>query len=301
NWIELSLSPSGSHLATSAWNDNTAFVFDVSTGEQIAALKHSTNVNGISYPPSGKFIATGCDDKKVYLWEAPAEDPQPKVATRNFTSGTITKQRKGTRRCHGKVYCVRYSPSGDRIASGADSVQIWNAETGSGILSIRNSSVYSVAWTADGTHVIGGREAEVTIWNSHSGEQLRTWKAHNDNWITLSLSPSGTHLATFNCTDTAFVFDVSTGEQITALKHSVDVYGIAYSPSGQFIATGCDDKKVYLWEAPAEDPPAKVSFVFVAFMHSLPNELTAYPVVRTTIFFIARCRYPNLCFPNYHS
>ncbi|KIJ08256.1 hypothetical protein PAXINDRAFT_18597, partial [Paxillus involutus ATCC 200175] len=86
NWIELSLSPSGSHLATSAWNDNTAFVFDVSTGEQIAALKHSTNVNGISYPPSGKFIATGCDDKKVYLWEAPAEDPQPKSSALPFSS-----------------------------------------------------------------------------------------------------------------------------------------------------------------------------------------------------------------------
>ncbi|KAF8834226.1 WD40 repeat-like protein, partial [Paxillus ammoniavirescens] len=95
----------------------------------------------------------------------------------------------------------------------------------------------------------GGGRGKVTIWNSHTGEQLCTWKAHNGNWITLSLSPLGSHLATRSWDDkTAFVFDISTGERIAVLKHNVNVEGIAYSPSGKFIATGCDDYKVYLWE-----------------------------------------------------
>jgi WD40 repeat protein len=51
-----------------------------------------------------------------------------------------------------------------------------------GILSIRDSAVNSLAWTADGTYVIGGGTGSVTIWNSHNGEQLRTWKAHK-RWI----------------------------------------------------------------------------------------------------------------------
>ncbi|KAF8834633.1 hypothetical protein BDN67DRAFT_1072651 [Paxillus ammoniavirescens] len=44
------------------------------------------------------------------------------------------------------------------------------------------------------------------------------------------------------------------------LKHDKIVEGIAYSPSGKLIATGCRDGTVYLWEVPAvEDPPAKSS------------------------------------------
>ncbi|KIK75767.1 hypothetical protein PAXRUDRAFT_18708 [Paxillus rubicundulus Ve08.2h10] len=139
---------------------------------------------------------------------------------------------------------------GDRIASAASSVQIWDAETGFGILSIRNSLATSLAWTADGTCIIGGGYGEVTAWNSHNGEQLHTWKTHSNTLISLSLSPAGTRLATCDRFDkTAFVFDVSTGEQIEILKHDQDAQGITYSPSGQFIATVCADRKVYLWRA----------------------------------------------------
>ncbi|KIJ12125.1 hypothetical protein PAXINDRAFT_15034, partial [Paxillus involutus ATCC 200175] len=177
-------------------------------------------------------------------------------------------------KCFGFVDCARYSPSGDRIASGGFGIQVWDAKSGRGILSIRNSPVYSLAWTADGTQIIGGGQGIVTVWNSHNGEQLRTWphwKAHdNISTIKLSLSPTGIHVATQDgqiqtvpsvfdiLRKTAFVFDTSTGGQIAAFTHDGDVRGIIYSPSGQFIATACGDGNVYLWEAPAfEDPQPK--------------------------------------------
>ncbi|KIJ60524.1 hypothetical protein HYDPIDRAFT_32158, partial [Hydnomerulius pinastri MD-312] len=58
------------------YEEKTAFVFDITTGEQIAAYEHDNNVREIAYSPSGRFIATACVDKKAYLWDAP-EDPQP--------------------------------------------------------------------------------------------------------------------------------------------------------------------------------------------------------------------------------
>ncbi|KIJ14087.1 hypothetical protein PAXINDRAFT_169930, partial [Paxillus involutus ATCC 200175] len=156
-------------------------------------------------------------------------------------------------RCRREVHCVHYSPSEDRIAAGADNIQIWNTKTGKGVY-VRNSiGVSSLVWTADGTHIIGVGKDNITIWNSHNGQQLRTWKAHNNTYTvcTLSLSPTGSHLASSNWGEKlASVFDISTGEQVAAFKHSKTSSGIAYSPSGQFIATGCDDNKVYVWKAP---------------------------------------------------
>ncbi|KAF8834641.1 WD40 repeat-like protein, partial [Paxillus ammoniavirescens] len=232
-------------MIVSGSNDKTVRIWNQELGETMHVCEgHENWVMSVHFSPDSSRVMSGSEDETVRVWS---------VETGELAFEPI--------KCHGDVWCVRYSPSGDRIASGADSVQIWNAETGSGIVSIRNSEVTSLAWTTDGTYVIGGRKGEVTIWNSYTGEQLRTWKAHDDEWVSHSLSLSGSHLATSNWTNnTVFVFDISTGEQIAVLKHNEDVEGIAYSPSGKFIATGCDDYKVYLWEAPVvKDPTAKSS------------------------------------------
>ncbi|KIJ07797.1 hypothetical protein PAXINDRAFT_89813, partial [Paxillus involutus ATCC 200175] len=234
DWVcDVDVSRDG-ELVVSGSDDTTVRMWNRELGETVHVFEgHENYVISVQFSADSRRVVSGSGDETARVWS---------VETGKLAFEPI--------KCHGRVYCVSYSPSGDRIASGADSVQIWNAETGSGLLSIRNSKVVSLAWTADGTYIIGGGRGKVTIWNSHNGQQLRTWQAHNNvATIKLSLSPSGSHLATRGWNDkTAFVFDVSTGERVATLQHDEDVYGIVYSPSGQFIGTGCDDGRVYLWE-----------------------------------------------------
>ncbi|KIK77718.1 hypothetical protein PAXRUDRAFT_366041 [Paxillus rubicundulus Ve08.2h10] len=242
DWVcDVDVSRDG-ELVVSASDDNTVRIWDRKLGETLHVFEgHENYVISVQFSADSRRVVSGSGDETARVWS---------VETGELAFEPI--------KCHGRVYCVSYSPDGDRIASGADSIQIWNAETGSGLLSIRNSKVVSLAWTTNGTHVIGGGRGKVTIWNSHNGEQLRTWQAHSSvATIKLSLSPSGSHLVTRGWNDkTAFVFDVSTGEQVAAIQHDEDVYGIVYSPSGQFIGTGCDDGRVYLWKAPILGGPS---------------------------------------------
>ncbi|KAF8833646.1 WD40 repeat-like protein, partial [Paxillus ammoniavirescens] len=214
---------------------------------------HDHSVRSVKFSPDSSRVASGSESGIIRVWL---------VETGELAFEPI--------KCHDAARCVCYSPSGDRTASVGKGIQIWDAETGGGILSIQNSKASSLVWTADGTHVIGDG-GNISIWNSHNGERLRTWKAHDNTFAitTLSLSPTGTHLVTSNWWEKlAFVFNVSTGKQVTAFKHEQDSCGIAYSPSGKFIATACKEKKVYVWEVPAfEGPQTKVSFTLVAFMH----------------------------------
>ncbi|KAF8834776.1 WD40 repeat-like protein [Paxillus ammoniavirescens] len=234
-------------MVVSGSADKTVRIWDGESGEVMHVFEgHEDEVNSVEFSRDSSRVVSGSDDHTVRVWS---------IETGELAFEPIE--------CHGMVFCVRYSPSGDRIVSGGLTVQIWNGETGVGILSIRNSEVWSLAWTVDGTHLIGGGEdevGEVTIWNSVDGGRLRKWKAH-DEWIRgLSLSPTASHLATSSWREkTAFVFDTSTGKQVAALKHDNDVKAIAFSCSGRLIATGCGDSKIYLWEAPASEDPKTTS------------------------------------------
>ncbi|KAF9219575.1 WD40 repeat-like protein [Gyrodon lividus] len=235
-WVwEVDVSRDGK-MVVSGSLDNTVRIWNGESGETMHVFGHESGVYSVQFSSDSKTVVSGSYDGTVRVWS---------VETGELAFEPI--------KCHGDVWCVRFSPSGDRIAAGANSVHIWDAETGKGILSFRDSDVESLAWTPDSEHIIGGRCGKVTIWNSRTGEQLRTWEADH-SWIKLSPSPSGIHLVTSWWTDeTAFVLDVSTGEQIAALEHEAGVQGITYSPSGRFIAAACRDKKVYLWAAPDFD------------------------------------------------
>ncbi|KIJ07670.1 hypothetical protein PAXINDRAFT_31007, partial [Paxillus involutus ATCC 200175] len=258
--------------------DGTLRIWDRKTGAEKVLSGHTDWVVDIDVSQDGKMVVSGSADETVRIWNGESgemmrvfKDHEEYVRSVQFSANSgrvVSGSNDGTVRvwsvetgeqafkpinCDGWVNCVRYSPSGDRIASGADSVQIWDTYTGNGIISIRNSSVTSLVWTDDGTRVLGDGGGNITIWNSHNGERLRTWKAHGNTGhvATLSLSPSGAHLATSNWgNSTAFVFDISTGKQLAAFEHGQNNKGISYSPGGSFIATGCDDNKVYVWEAP---------------------------------------------------
>ncbi|KAF8839362.1 WD40 repeat-like protein [Paxillus ammoniavirescens] len=278
--------PDENKLVTGSY-DRTLRIWDLKTGAVDVWSGHTDWVLHVDVSRDAKTVVSGSADKTVRIWNGESGETMHVLEGHEQAVKSVEFSRDSTRvvsgswdgsirvwsvetgklvfepiQGHGSYcYCVRYSPSGDRIASGGYSVQIWDAETGSGILSIQNSAVSSVVWTADGTHLIGECGGKITIWDSHNGEPLRTWTVgENTSTIaSLSLSPTRTHLATSNWGENrALVSDTSTGERVAVFEHGRLSNGIAFSPSGRFIATACDDGKVYVWEAPAfGDPQTK--------------------------------------------
>jgi WD40 repeat protein len=224
----------------------------------------------------GKMVVSGSSDKTVRIWNGESgetmhifEGHEDWVRSVQFSpdssrvvSGSLIRlcgygrlrraswhSSQSSAMAESSVFATRLAETGSLQGQTASKYGTLKQEVESSQLETRRSSRLPGLLT--GHTSSGDVKGEVTIWNSHTGEQLRTWKAH-DEWIRLSLSPSGSHLATSSWNDsTAFVFDVSTGEQITALKHSANVHGIAYSPSGKFIATGCDRQESLLVGGPS--------------------------------------------------
>src|ERR1019366_4240557 len=83
-------------------------------------LRHRGKINAVAYSPDGQKIATASDDKTVKLWD--------------LGNGHEVLSFAGH---DDKVGSLAWTPDGKTILSGADkSIQIWNAVTGKGELSI---------------------------------------------------------------------------------------------------------------------------------------------------------------------
>ena len=85
-------------MATASW-DNTARLWDATTGEPLATFNHDDDVYAVSFSADGQHVATASRDNTARVWDAQTGEP---LATFNHDDD---------------VYAVSFSPDGQRVAT----------------------------------------------------------------------------------------------------------------------------------------------------------------------------------------
>ncbi|KIJ58923.1 hypothetical protein HYDPIDRAFT_59655, partial [Hydnomerulius pinastri MD-312] len=249
NFVDcLSLSRNGTHLATGSYEEKTAFVFDITTGEQIAAYEHDDNVREIAHSPSGRFIATACVDKKAYLWDAP-EDPQ--ATTENRPAPIQTYEWHGNR-----VFCVAFFPDEQQLVTGSlgGGVRVWNRETGAqigNVLQGHSDVVWAVDVSPDRRTIVSGSDDNmVRIWDAKTEELLHTLR-HEDDVNSVHISPDSKRVASGSSDQSLRVWDIETGDRPAPIQtyegHESVVSCVAFFQDEQRLVTGSVDGGVRVW------------------------------------------------------
>lgn len=118
------------------------------------------------------------------------------------------------------------------------------------------TEVQSLAFSGDNkTLISGGTNGIVDIWNWHTGELLRTFKAHTEAIWSVAISPDGQRLATGSWDHAVKLWDLQQLEsqyfnhspQHILLGHQEKVQSVAFSPDGQTLASGDFGGGVKLW------------------------------------------------------
>lgn len=222
----MALSGDGNWIVSSGWQ--VANVLSRKSQACFTVSAHTDWVDTVHVSPDSTQFATGANDKEAFIWD--------------ILTG---KQLVGPLDHDDRVRTVRFSPTGDRIATSSKHLRIYDARNGdllntitvSGTTSYASSSL--IAWS--GVQNVFAFSSPTTLSHIHvnAKQTLFSCTIPNEpsNFGYIVLSSNGRFIASFVGRSIS-LWDTSTYAQLSSvIQHSAPIWSLALSLDNQYLAT----------------------------------------------------------------
>jgi WD40 repeat protein/DNA-binding SARP family transcriptional activator len=233
-------SPDGELIA--ATSEGTARVWEATTGTLRHSLRgHNGLVHGVAWSPDSSRLVTGGSDGTARVWEIGSD-------------GALERWSFAAQELKSGVVGVAFSSDGSRVMAGdagLSAVNVWDlGMSGDAEWANRSAPGFPGAeFMPDGRSVVtasSASEGAVTIWDPHTGHELRTIGPPKDHfWFqSFDVSPDGSSIVLgggsdpndFGGESALRAWDSSTGEELWRIGHDRAVTEVAFSPDGEYVA-----------------------------------------------------------------
>ena len=254
---DVAFSPDGKMFG-SIHADEDIRLWDASTYQLLHTLRDDQiwigsvgRVNCLAFSTDSKVVAGGYYHGRIRLWNANTGEHFGNAGFINY----------------GGINTIAFSSDGITFASGGGdgSVHLLGARTAehwqrvgshrrnrlSAFASGGNiGGISSVAFSPDAKMLAsGGSDNKIKIWDTSTGEHVRTLDGHTSPVLGVSFSPNRRTIASASWTEIRF-WNMNTGRQQRILTgYTNSVYSVSFSPDGKTLATGGFGSNIHLWNA----------------------------------------------------
>ena len=231
----------------------------------LGAVLHAAERSRLLHGYRGEGAGAGLNPDGTRAVSLRLDDKPPKLA--DAETGREIAMLRGHK---GRVYHVAFSPDGTRLlTAGVDyTMRLWDGATGAplAVLDCKGGSVMDVAFSADGARFLTRCfDDRAHVWDTASGREIAV-VGSDERGVngTMALSHDGRRVVAaadkvLGPDDwpsrgprgkTAQVWDAGSGTEICTLKgHKDTITTFAFSPDGNLIVTGSNDKTARVWRA----------------------------------------------------
>ena len=165
----MALSPDSRWLAVGGWMHKQCEgrcgeirLYDFATGQLTTLLKgHVNTVFSLAFSPDGKHLVSGSFDRTAIVWNV--EDHKLLFRLQGHT---------------GLLQGAAFTTDGERVVTASEdaTLKLWSVSDGRELATLAGHAdkVRSLAISADGLIASGSRDGEIRLWDSGSGQFIRT-------------------------------------------------------------------------------------------------------------------------------
>jgi len=220
-------------------------VYSFTQGRLIGRIKRTGTAINWQLGCHGNLICTGTNSGEPVLYSyTPGEDAKQTVKF-------IASQDKF-------ILATAFSPDGSQIAVGYAGknplITIYDAKSGEKIKDLKGPSdaIRKLAFDHTGKHLFAAsQDLRVHLFEIEEGKIVYELSGHR-GWVTsVSVSADNQRVASVSTDGRLKIWDVKTKQNLVTFPHDGPVWDCAYSPSGKYVATCCEDGQLYVYSITA--------------------------------------------------